>query len=251
MIRRAAAALLVAFACAAGQPAFAEPEAARVFVLEADLEGVEGDPDAAMDNALVVARRRLEGEGPFRIEREGARRVAVEIAAPNARDIIEGVFGIPPDIAIRLVDTGPQETRRERGVEIVPLASGPRLASGEEALALLPDSPLDESNVVGALVSIDPATGKHGVNIRFDAEGADAFARLTAENVGERIAIVIDGEVLTAPIVREPISGGRVQISGNFTGEEANGLAVALAGGQLPVPFRLIAERPSGQPEAD
>ncbi|QIQ87670.1 hypothetical protein [Erythrobacter sp.] len=107
IIRRAAA-LLVALACAAGQPAFAEPESARVFVLEADLEGIEGDANAAMDNALVFARRRLEVVGrPFRIEREGARRVAVEIAAPDARDRIEDVFGIPPDIDIRLVAERP------------------------------------------------------------------------------------------------------------------------------------------------
>ena len=80
----------------------------------------------------------------------------------------------------------------------------------------------------------------------FDSTGARKFARLTTENVGRRFAIVLDGKVLSAPSIREPIPGGRGQISGGFTLQEAKDLAVLLRSGALPAPLRVIEERSVG-----
>jgi preprotein translocase subunit SecD len=80
----------------------------------------------------------------------------------------------------------------------------------------------------------------------FDAAGARKFARLTTEHVNERFAIVLDGKVLSAPNIREPIPGGRGQISGGFTLQGAKDLAVLLRSGALPAPLTVIEERTVG-----
>ena len=78
------------------------------------------------------------------------------------------------------------------------------------------------------------------ITLKLDAAGADAFAKATTEHVGHAIAIVFDGQVLSAPVIREPITGGMLQISGSLTIEAAQTLAGILRAGQLPAPVRLI-----------
>jgi preprotein translocase subunit SecD len=100
------------------------------------------------------------------------------------------------------------------------------------------------------LVDAQPGLGRFNddplVNFRFNAVGTRQFARTTAEKVGSPLAVVLDGVVLAAPIIREPILGGSGQISGNFTVESANNLAIMLRSGALPVPLTVIDERALG-----
>jgi len=93
-----------------------------------------------------------------------------------------------------------------------------------------------------------PGVGGQGatVDLEFNDAGAKLFAQATAENVGRRIAIVIDEEVISAPTVDEPIPSGRAQISGSFTAEEAQNLAVLLRSGALPVSFNIMEKRTVG-----
>jgi len=93
-----------------------------------------------------------------------------------------------------------------------------------------------------------PGTGGQGatVDLEFNDAGAKLFAEATAKNVGRRIAIVIDEEVISAPTVNEPIPNGRAQISGGFTAEEAQNLAVLLRSGALPVSFNIMEKRTIG-----
>ena len=84
------------------------------------------------------------------------------------------------------------------------------------------------------------------MNITFDTEGGAKFARLTQNNVGRPFAIILDGEVLSAPNINEPILGGSAQISGNFTVDEANQLSIALRSGALPVELQVVEERTVG-----
>ena len=92
----------------------------------------------------------------------------------------------------------------------------------------------------------DPDTNAPVVNITFDAEGGSRFASLTQNNVGRPFAIILDGEVLSAPNINEPILGGSAQISGNFTVDSANQLAIALRSGALPVELKVVEERTVG-----
>jgi protein-export membrane protein SecD len=101
-------------------------------------------------------------------------------------------------------------------------------------------------NLVDAQPGFDQRTGEPVVTFRFDAAGAKRFALVTQENVGLPFAIVLDNKVVSAPVIREPILGGTGQISGNFSVQEANDLAVLLRSGALPAKLTVIEERTVG-----
>ncbi len=92
----------------------------------------------------------------------------------------------------------------------------------------------------------NPQTGEWVVNFQFDSLGGRQFGNVTRENVGKPLAIVLDNKVISAPVIREPILGGRGQISGNFTVSSAQDLAVLLRAGALPAPLNIIEERTVG-----
>ena len=94
--------------------------------------------------------------------------------------------------------------------------------------------------------TFDGQTGQPVVSLRFDATGARRFGEVTSENVGRRFAIVLDNEVISAPVIREAILGGVGQISGSFTVQTANDLAVLLRAGALPAPLVILEERTVG-----
>src|SRR5260370_9790913 len=97
-----------------------------------------------------------------------------------------------------------------------------------------------------AKASFDQRTGEPIVNFKFNSAGARKFGRATQENVGRPFAIVLDTEVISAPVIREPILGGSGQISGNFTGASANNLATFLRAGTLPAKLTVIEQRVVG-----
>jgi len=112
-------------------------------------------------------------------------------------------------------------------------------------------SALISTNLTGADLSsakvvFDSTTGKPAVSIQFTKEGGEKFATITEKNVKKPLAIVLDGQPVSAPIVQEKITGGSAQITGNFTMEEAKTLAIQLNAGALPVPVKLVEERTVG-----
>ena len=100
-------------------------------------------------------------------------------------------------------------------------------------------------NLVDANASFDPTEG-NAVSFRFDTTGAQKFGKATSENVGKRFAVILDGVVITAPVIRTAITGGSGIITGNFTSQEATDLAVLLRAGALPAPLNIIEERSVG-----
>jgi len=100
--------------------------------------------------------------------------------------------------------------------------------------------------LIDASPAFDGQTNEPVVNFRFNTAGAQKFADITRENIGKRFAIVLDDKVVTAPVIRSSIIGGSGQISGSFTTESANDLAVLLRSGALPVPLKVIEERSVG-----
>jgi len=105
---------------------------------------------------------------------------------------------------------------------------------------------IDGERLTDAQGGFDGQTGEPVVNFRFDAAGARRFGEVTAQNVGRPFAIVLDGEVITAPTIREPITGGSGQISGSFTVESANQLAILLRAGALPASITVLEQRTVG-----
>jgi preprotein translocase subunit SecD len=104
-------------------------------------------------------------------------------------------------------------------------------------------SVLTGDSLTDARVQIDNQTGEPYVSISFDARGARVFERVTGENVGKRLAIVLDNNVYSAPVIRDRIAGGKAQITGRFTMDEAKDLAIVLRAGALPAPVKILEER--------
>jgi preprotein translocase subunit SecD len=100
--------------------------------------------------------------------------------------------------------------------------------------------------IADARQGFDQQDGRPVVNITFDGTGSRRFARVTQENVGRPFAIILDNAVISAPNINEPIIGGQAQISGNFTVESANALAISLRSGRLPVELTVVEERTVG-----
>ncbi|EGK60027.1 protein-export membrane protein SecD [Centipeda periodontii DSM 2778] len=171
--------------------------------------------DDAMNRVVAIMEKRVNSLGltePI-IQREGEWRVIIEL--PGIKD---------PDAAIRTIGkTAMLEFRDEEGNTV-----------------------LTGTDLKDAQASTNPQTGQNVVNLEFSDEGAQKFADLTMKNVGRTIAILLDGEVLTAPNVREPILGGRAEITGQKTLEEAQNLAVVLRSGALPVKVEIIETRTVG-----
>ncbi len=105
---------------------------------------------------------------------------------------------------------------------------------------------LTGSEVVDARVSFDQQTNQPVINFTLSTFGAKVFGDFTAKNIGNRLAVVLDGKVFSAPVIRERIGGGSGQISGNFTTEEAGNVAIALRSGALPAPILVLEKRSVG-----
>jgi preprotein translocase subunit SecD len=105
---------------------------------------------------------------------------------------------------------------------------------------------LSGDSLTDARVQIDTQYGDPYVSISFDARGARVFERITGENVGKRLAIVLDDNVYSAPVIRDKISGGKAQVTGHFTMNEAKDLAIVLRAGALPAPVNILEERTIG-----
>ena len=129
------------------------------------------------------------------------------------------------------------------GSEIVPYPTNP---AGGTPIAVRRLGGIRGDKLTNAQASFDPQTNEPVVSITFDRDGGARFARLTQENVNKPFAIILDGEVLSAPNINEPILGGSAQISGSFTTESANQLAIALRSGALPVELKVVEERSVG-----
>jgi preprotein translocase subunit SecD len=143
-------------------------------------------------------------------------------------------LSVPPDLALKGQPTPGSEILYD--VKHAPPI--PYLVSNEVAVS--------GADLTDAEPGFDQRTGLPIVTFRLDAEGARRFAQVTRENVGMPFAMVLDNEVISAPVIREPIVTGSGEISGNFTVQQANDLAVLLRAGALPVPLSVIEERTIG-----
>ena len=125
------------------------------------------------------------------------------------------------------------------GYMIVPSAEG-----GDELVS--ENVELGGESLTNAQPGFDQQTGRSVVSFSFDTRGAIIFGDITSKNVGKRFAIILDNQVITAPVIQQPITGGSGQISGSFTPQSANDLAVLLRAGALPATLDVAEERSVG-----
>jgi protein-export membrane protein SecD len=152
-------------------------------------------------------------------------------------------LGRTAKMEIRLVDTTVPPDQAQQGrlppdSEVLMSAASPKIPYVIRTRVLVSGADLTD-----AQPGFDQRSGGAIVSFRFNSAGSRRFAQATTENVGQPFAIVLDSDVISAPIVREPITGGAGQISGNFTVQQANDLAILLRAGALPAPLTVIDER--------
>ncbi|AMG75019.1 protein translocase subunit SecD [Sphingopyxis granuli] len=202
----------------------------------------------AMDTARDIIDRRVNALGTREptIIRQGDDRVVVQVPGLQDPKALKDLIGKTARLEFRMVDANadPNEAMQGRvpvGSEIVPYAKGEGGGAPFEVLSR--QVMISGEQLIDARQSYDPQSNQPVVTIRFDAAGSNTFARVTAQNVGKRFAMVLDGQVLSAPSINEPILGGSAQISGSFSVASANALAISLRSGALPVKMTVVEER--------
>jgi preprotein translocase subunit SecD len=214
----------------------------RIVLSQTDA-GVAQAINDAMDGAIEVVRRRIDELGTREptIIRQGDTRIVVQVPGLQDPEALKELVGQTAQLEFKLVA---EPTGTQVGTETFPLAPGSGMDGQTITVRRL--GGIRGENLTGAQAGVDPQTNRNVVNITFDAQGGAKFAKLTTENVGKPFAIILDGEVLSAPTIETPIIGGSARISGSFTPETANQLAIALRSGALPVPLDVVEERTVG-----
>jgi protein-export membrane protein SecD len=202
----------------------------------------------AVTQSIEIVRRRVDELGTVEplIQRQGADRVLVQVPGLQDPGRLKELLGKTAQLTFRLVD---QSMSAQQAIENRPPPESDVLMSSDQ-----PPAPyLIERRVVvsgedltDAQPGFDQRTSEPIVTFRFNSNGARRFAQVTQQNVGRPFAIVLDNEVISAPVIREPILGGSGQISGNFTVQQANDLAILLRAGALPAPLNIVEERTVG-----
>ena len=192
---------------------------------------------------IEIVRRRVDETGTNEpvIQRQGDERVLVQLPGVDNPDRVKNLLGKTAKLGFHLVDERATRTGRGgAGALVLPMLENPAQQLGVKRRAMITGEMLTNAST---------GFGQGGmpvVNFRLDARGADRFCRISRDNVGKPFAIVLDNEVISAPVLREPICGGQGQISGGFTVEEANDLALLLRAGALPAPLTIVEERSIG-----
>jgi preprotein translocase subunit SecD len=184
------------------------------------------------------------------IQQQGLDRVVVQLPGVQDTAKAKDIIGRTATLEIRMVNETTEARAAERGEGPVPFGSERFLERNGQPLIVFRQVTLTGDNLTDAQPGFDGQTQEPVVNLTLDAKGARIFRDVTRENVGKRMAIILfekgKGEVVTAPVIRTEIGGGRVQISGRMTTQEANDQALLLRAGSLAAPMEIIEERTIG-----
>ena len=184
------------------------------------------------------------------IQQQGLDRVVVQLPGVQDTAKAKDIIGRTATLEIRMVNETAEAREAERGAAPVPFGSERFVERGGAPLILFRQVILTGENLTDAQPGFDSQTQEPTVNLSLDAKGARIFKDVTRDNIGKRMAIVLfekgKGEVVTAPVIRSEIGGGRVQISGRMTTTEANDQALLLRAGSLAAPMEIIEERTIG-----
>ncbi len=200
----------------------------------------------ALDQSIEIVRRRIDETGTREpsIQRQGDNRILVQLPGVDDPQRIKNLLGQTAKLTFRFVDENadPMETQKGHvptGSEALPFVERPGMMVAVQKRVMVSGD---------TLVDAQPSfqEGRPVVSFRFDAVGGRRFGEATRTNVGKRFAIVLDNKVISAPNIHEPIMGGSGVISGGFTTQSAQDLALLLRAGALPAPIKIIEERTVG-----
>ncbi|PRD42149.1 protein translocase subunit SecDF [Phyllobacterium phragmitis] len=203
---------------------------------------------ATTDATIAVMKRRLSELGydnPL-IEKQGRDQIRVEVPGLYDAQLLKDILSLEGNFSIQLVDQSVPVNQAiagtpPEGSEIVYSADDPPVG-----YLVRKDAIVSSKNIIDAEAGVDTGTQDGIITITLDAAGNQNFAETTEANIGKPIALVIDDQVISAPVIRERIDGGQLQISGGFDIQAASNLAVVLRAGALPAPVTVLEERTVG-----
>lgn len=211
-------------------------------------EGITGRLSSAVSQSIEVINRRVNELGTTEpvVQRQGNDRILVQLPGLQDPQRLKDILGKTAKLTFQFVD---------RTMPVEEALAG-RPPAGTTVLYSTDDPPVpyiienriivSGENLADAQTGYDQRTSEPIVSFRFDTKGAQRFGQATQQGVGREFAIVLDEQVISAPVIREPILGGSGQISGNFSVESANDLSVLLRAGALPADLTIIEERTVG-----
>ena len=211
-------------------------------------EAFDADASRAVEQSIEIIRRRIDqlGTRERNIVRQGKDRIVIEAAGESDPEKLKSVVGQTAKLTFQMVD------------DSVPLqeAAQGRVPPGSELLQSTDGySPVylvkKRAEVTGEMLvdaqgRFDQQTSRPIVSFRFNGQGARRFGEVSSQNIGRRFAIVLDKKIISAPVIQSAITGGSGQITGNFTPETANELAILLRAGALPAPLKVEEQRTVG-----
>lgn len=214
---------------------------------EAAMQSIEA---SAVSQSIEIVRRRIDELGTREpiIQRQGSNRIIVQVPGETNPQRLKELLNQTAKLTFQMVySTDPgsiQEAIEGRTFRdaVLMVSENPQ----EPYLLIASEILVSGEDLVNASPGFDSRTNEAVVNFRFNNRGSLKFGRVTSDAVGQRFAIVLDGRVVSAPNIREPITGGSGQISGSFTVESANNLAILLRSGALPAPMQILEERTVG-----
>jgi len=194
--------------------------------------------NSTLDQSLEIVRRRIDevGTNEPTIIKRGNDRIIIELPGLDDPNRIKNLLGKTANLTFRLVS----ENEDNFGSELL------SYEDSEQQLNISKRILLSGDNLITAKPSFDNRNNETTVNFSLDRVGTKKFARATMNNVGKRLAIILDNKIMSAPVINEPIVGGNGVITGNFTFQSATDLALLLRSGALPAPLNIIEERTVG-----
>jgi SecD/SecF fusion protein len=210
--------------------------------------GLESRMQSVVSQSIEVIRRRIDELGTTEpnIQRQGDDRIIVQLPGLENPEQAKALLDKTAKLTFRMVN---EEASVQEALRTRPPADSELLYSDEDEAqpyVIFKRVEVDGDSLVDAQPGIDSRTNENIVTFRFDTKGARRFGEVSSRNVGRRFAIVLDKEVITAPVIRQAILGGTGQISGSFTAESAHNLAILMRAGALPAKLTIVEERTVG-----
>jgi preprotein translocase subunit SecD/SecD/SecF fusion protein len=209
------------------------------FKIEFSKYGIIDIKNSSQDQAIEIVRRRVDeiGTNEPNILKRGNNRILVELPGLKDPMRIKSLLGKTANLTFRFVTKNNNETF---GVENLPYEDGSDEALVSKRIIL------SGENLLDAQPQMNNQTNETVVSFTLDRVGAKRFGKATSTGIGKQLAIVLDGKIVSAPVIRDAIVSGNGQISGNFTFQSATDLALLLRSGALPAPLNIIEERTVG-----
>ena len=201
-----------------------------------------------VEQSIQIVEKRVNEMGTVEplIQRQGLDRILVQVPGLQDPQRLIDVVGQTAKMDFRMVDSTVSPDQATGGRLPPDSELLPSTEAGRQNYVIKKQVLVSGGDLTDAQPGFDQRTGEPIVSFRFNTAGSRKFAQATTENVGQPFAIVLDNKVISAPVIREPIIGGSGQISGSFTVQAANDLAILLRAGALPAPLTVIEQRTVG-----